>query len=295
MPALRKSLQLLDQAIALDPNYARAHAIKSFVVNNLASAEHTPAGRARGRQRALQIARTALSIAPNLPIARSALGFAYELNLQPSESLREHKIALSLASGDPDVIRNYGWTVGSIVGRPGDGLRLVDEALALDPFNWVSHLAHVDVLFNARRYDEAVRYSLKLKRESPEMFKFPDLLGQSLLMLGRAQEAARTFAQVRDAGSRIFGEALLAARTGNRELAFAKLAALRQREGEMSAYQYGEIYAQAGDKDRAFAELDHAWEIRDPGMIALKIDPYLDPLRSDARYAALVKTVGFPT
>jgi serine/threonine-protein kinase len=290
VPAFQQCLQLLDKAIALDPNYARAYAMKSFVANNLASqTARTPAELARGRDQALGYAKTALSLAPNLPIARSALGFAYSLTLQVSESLHEHKVALSLASGDPDVIRNYGWIISGI-GKPEEALRYVDEALALDPLNWVSHYAHVSVLFDARRYEEAVRYSLKLQQNSPELFRspFPVLLGHSLLMLGRTKEAAVAF------GQDITGEALLAARSGNRELALAKLAALKERDREFVSYDSARIYAQLGDKDAAFEVLNRAWEVRDSSLLGLRTDPYLDPLRGDSRYAALVKKLGLP-
>lgn len=289
VPALQQSLQLLEKAISLDPNYARAYAMKSFVANNLASrTARTPAELARGRDQALHYAKIALSIAPNLPIARSALGFAYALRLQVSESLREHKIALSLASGDPDVIRNYGYAMSGI-GKPEEALRFVDEALALDPLNWASHRAHVSVLFHARRYDDAVRYSLKLKQDSPEMFRFPALLGHSLVMLGRTKEAALAF------GQDVTGEALLAARSGDRELALARLAALKERDRELGSFDSARIYAQLGDKDAAFEALNHAWEVRDSNLLDLKIDPYLDPLRGDSRYAELVKRLGLPS
>jgi tetratricopeptide (TPR) repeat protein len=286
--ALRPSLQLLDKAISLDPNYARAYAMKSFVANNLASqTARTSAELASGRDQALEYAKVALSIAPNLPIARSALGFAYALKLQVGESLREHKIALSLASGDPDVIRNYGYVMSSI-GQAEDALRYVDEALALDPLNSFSHDAHVTVLFNARRYEEAVRYSLKLQQASPELFSFSVLLGHSLLMLGRTEEAAVAF------GDNVTGEALLAARSGNRELAHAKLAALQERDNEFVSVDAARIYAQLGVIDAAFEALNRAWEVRESRLLDLKTDPYLDPLRGDSRYAALVKMLGLP-
>ena len=288
VPALQQSLQLIEKAISLDPNYARAYAMRSFVANQLASrTASTPDELARDRDRALQHARVALSIAPDLPIARSALGFAYALKLQVGESLREHEIALLLASGDPDVIRNYGYAMSSI-GKPGDALRYVDEALALDPLNWASHHAHVSVLFAARRYEEAVRYSLKLKQDSPELFRFPALLGHSLLMLGRTEEAALAF------GQDIAGEALLAARGGNRELALEKLAALKERAREFGNFDAARVYAQLGDKDAAFAALNRAWEVRESRLIDLKVDPYLDPLRGDSRYAALAGRLGIP-
>ena len=143
VPALRRCLQLLDQAIALDPNYGRAYALKAFVTNNLADrTATTPAELARGRAQALQYAKTAVSKAPDLPIARSGLGFAYALTLQVSKSLREHEIAISLPGGEPDVMRNYGYVMSSS-GKPDEALRYVDEALALDPLNSGSHRAHV--------------------------------------------------------------------------------------------------------------------------------------------------------
>lgn len=288
VPALRQSLQLLEKAISLDPNYARAYAMKSFVANNLASrTARTPAELAQGRDEALQYAKVALSIAPDLPIARSALGWAHALKLQVGDSLREHKIALSLASGDPDVIRNYGYAMSSI-GKPEEALRRVDEALALDPLNSASHSAHVSVLVEARRYAEAVRYSEKLKQDSPELFRFPVLLGHSLLMLGRTDEAAVAF------GQDITGSALLAARSGDRELAFARLADLKERDGEFGNFDSARIYAQLGEKDAAFEALNRAWEVRESRLLSLKVDPYLDPLRGDSRYAALVDRLGLP-
>jgi serine/threonine-protein kinase len=288
VPALQQSMQLLEKAISLDPNYARAYAMQSFVANNLATrTAGTPAELARGRDEALKYANTALSIAPNLPIARSALGFAYALKLQVSESLREHKVALSLASGDPDVIRNYGYVMSSI-GRPEEALRYVDEALALDPLNWASHSAHVSVLYYARRYAEAVEYSLKIKQDSPELFRFPGLLGHSLLMLGRTDEAAVAF------GQSIVGEGLLAARSGHRELALAKVAALKEQDREFEGFNSARIYAQLGDEDAAFQGLHQAWDVRDANLLSLKVDPYLDPLRGDARYAELIARLGLP-
>jgi len=290
VPAFQRCLQLIDQAISLDPNYGRAYALKAFFTNNLATlTATTPAELARGRAQALQFAQIAVSKAPDLPIARSGLGVAYALTLQVRKSLGEHEIAISLPGSEPDVLRNYGYAMSSSV-KPDVALRYVDEALALDPLNAGSHTAHVSVLFKARRYEEAVRYSLKLKQESPELFKFPYFLGLALLMLGRTKEAALAFGEAQS----IFGQALLAARTGSRDLARTKLAELRQRDGDMSNFQYGLIYAQLGDKEAAFAALDRAWEVRDAGLLDVKASPYLDPLRSDARYAELVRRVGFP-
>lgn len=288
VPAFQRSLQLIDQAISLDPNYGRAYALKAFFTSNLAAlTATTQAELTRRRAQALQFAKTAVSKAPDLPIARSGLGFAYALTLQVVKSLREHEIAISLPGGEPDVMRNYGYAMNSS-GKHDVALRYVDDALALDPLNAGSHTAHASVLFKARRYEEVVRYSLKLKQESPELFKVPYLLGHALLMLGRTKEAAVAL------GDNISGQALLAARTGKRDLALAKLAELRQRDGDMANFYYAQIYAQVGDKEAAFAALDRAWEVRDASLLDVKVNAYLDPLRSDPRYTALERKVGYP-
>jgi TolB-like protein/Flp pilus assembly protein TadD len=290
VPAFQRCLQLLDQAISLDPNYGRAYALKAFVATHLATfTATTPAELARGRALALQYAQTAVAKAPDLPIARSGLGFAYANTLQVGKSLREHEIAIALPGGEPDVLRNYGYAMSSS-GKADEALRYVDEALALDPLNAGSHTAHMSVLFKARRYEEAVRYALELKQESPDLFKSPYLLGHAFLMLGRTKEAALAFGEAQT----ISGQALLAARSGNRDLALARLAELRQRDGDMANFQYGLIYAQLGDKEAAFTALDRAWEVRDTGLLDVKVNAYLDPLRSDPRHAAMVKRVGFP-
>jgi TolB-like protein len=287
VPAFQRCLQLIDQAIALDPNYGRAYALKAFFVNNLASlTATTPAAMAKARNQALHYAKTAVAKAPDLPIARSGLGFAYALTLQVSKSLDEHEIAISLPGGEPDVLRNYGYAMSSSA-KPDLALRYVDEALALDPLNSGSHRALAAVLFGARRYEGVVRYAQKLKEESPELYSFDYLLGRALMMLGRTKEAASAI------GESLSGQALLAARTGNRDLARAKLAALRQRDGDMSNFLYAGIYAQLGDKEAAFAALDRAWAVRDSYLLDVKVNPFIDPLRSDARYTALVKKVGF--
>ena len=287
VPAFQRCLQLIDQAIALDPNYGRAYALKAFFINNLASlTATTPAEWARGRAEALQFARIAVSKAPDLPLARSGLGVAYAATLQVGKSLREHEIAISLPGSEPDVLRNYGYAMSNI-GKHDIALRYVDEALALDPLNSGSHRAHATVLFSARRYEEIVRDSMKLKQDSPELFNFADMLGRSLLLLGRTREAAGVL------GESINDQALLAAKSGNRDLALAKLAELRQRDGDMSNFSYAAIYAQVGDKERAFAALDRAWEVRDAHLLGVKVNPFLDPLREDPRYTTLVKKVGF--
>jgi tetratricopeptide (TPR) repeat protein len=89
-------------------------------------------------------------------------------------------------------------------------------------------------------------------------------------------------------------EAILAARGGDRAGVDTLINKMRAVSGDNASYQYGQIYTQLGDADRAFAAFDKAVEVRDPGMLNFKRDPFLDPIRRDPRYAALLTRLKFP-
>ena len=63
---------------------------------------------------------------------------------------------------------------------------------------------------------------------------------------------------------------------------------------DTSSYQYAQIYAQLGNIDGAIAALNKGVEALDLGIIQLKRDPFLDPIRKDPRYAALLTRLDFP-
>ena len=84
------------------------------------------------------------------------------------------------------------------------------------------------------------------------------------------------------------------ARSGNRVGALSKLAKLQLTNGDASNHEYAQIYAQLGEKDRAIAALERGYRFKDTGLILLRVDQFLDPLRSDPRFAALVRKLDFP-
>ena len=151
-------------------------------------------------------------------------------------------------------------------------------------------------LFYARRFGEAAKGLEDLKRNSPDLFNSPIMLGICLTMLGRSMEAAQSF---RDAPAddpfRLTGEALLAVRTGKRTEAMQMVQRLQQLYGDAASYQYGQIYAQLDDHSAALSNLELGWKIKDAGLLTMKVDPWLDPLRSEPRFEALVKKMNFPS
>jgi serine/threonine-protein kinase len=290
----QKALQLLDQALALDPRYAEAYARKSNVLsgygNNYANLEELPKTRAE----ALRLANLSLSIAPNLAYGHRALSSVYS-NLQQIGLAYSHlKRARQLAPSDADVLADLAG-VASSLGDAQSALALADEASSLDPLNPHPFAIRLDALFYARRYADAVSYGRWFQSKFQQKRLGSMVLGDSLLLLGRGREAEAAYALAApDYWRRLTGEAILRFRSGDTAGAQQKLDQLRSAYGDAASTQFGEIYAQMGDKERAFAALDRAYAIKDAGLLALKIDPFLDPLRSDPRFSALLQRMNFP-
>jgi len=64
--------------------------------------------------------------------------------------------------------------------------------------------------------------------------------------------------------------------------------------GYFSPEEIAQLYSDLGDKDQAFRWLDIAYQEHDWLLIGLKTFVPFDPLRSDPRYAELVRKVGLP-
>ncbi len=290
----KRAIDLLDRAIALDPNYAQAYALKAILVLVYYNAFSRDSRElANGRAEALANAQKAIRLAPNLPVAHGALAEIHRSNLNLKAAGAEYRQVFALQSGDPDALRSYSRFI-SDTGDHQNALKLADEALALDPLDPASYRARGSVLFKARRYSDALKTFESFKEESTQRLMFPILRGDTLMMLGRTDDARNAYAEIpEDDLFRLAGEAILAARTGDRDTALEKIRETERLYGDAASYQYGQIHAQLGNADQAFIAWDRAWQIKDAGLLSLKTDPLLDPLRRDRRFAALMNRIGF--
>ena len=62
-------------------------------------------------------------------------------------------------------------------------------------------------------------------------------------------------------------------------------------EALATTYFIGCLYAQLGDSEKAFAWLEKSYAMRQADLLSLKVDPALDNIRDDARYAAMMSRV----
>jgi serine/threonine-protein kinase len=109
-------------------------------------------------------------------------------------------------------------------------------------------------------------------------------------MKNRPQEAQRYLDTLpADLTVRLSGEAIVAGRLGDAKRAKAKLEQLASVYGDAASYQFAQVHAQSGEKDKAFAALERGLEVNDPGLNTLRVDPLFDPIRSDPRFANLLQ------
>jgi TolB-like protein/Tfp pilus assembly protein PilF len=292
---VRKVLALLDAALALDPDYAEAHATRANALIGLAiqyarSAEDQRTGYAQ----ATAAARRAVALAPRLAKGYAALGSAAQYQLDMSDALVQYQRAMALAGDDAGTLQAYAQFLSDL-GRSDESAALAARVVALDPLNSRSYARQSLVLFYARRYGEAAAAARRALAMAPKRSTTRVRLGDCLLLLGKISEAQAEYAQAPADGTlRLAGEAIAAARLGDRAGSDKPMAKLKQLDGDLASYQYGQIHAQRGEIDQAFAALDQAWTVRDPGLSWLHVDPFLDPLRGDPRYKVLERKLNFP-
>ena len=89
--------------------------------------------------------------------------------------------------------------------------------------------------------------------------------------------------------------AVLYDKLGRHADAEAELSKLKAVHGDSTAYQYATIYAQWGNRAKALEWLETTLRLRDPGLVFLKTDPLMDPVRKEPRFQAVMRELKFPT
>ena len=292
--SFHRTIALLDAALADDSEYGDAHLGKAdSLVTSAPNYATSPAQLAAELDRAEASASRAASLMPGSGRPAAIFASISAVRLDFVASLRGSEEALANAPDDTLVLRK----ALNILPFVGDGaLVLADRFIALDPLNSAAYSQRGVCLYVLRRYAEAIDACNKAVALAPQRNYPRYFASNSLILLNRPGEARAVLAKIppHDLLRQTY-EAIIAARGGDRAGAEAEIAKIRGAYGDQASYQYSEIHAQLGDADRAFAAFDKAVEVRDPGLLGLKRDPFLDPIRRDPRFAALLKRLKFPT
>jgi tetratricopeptide (TPR) repeat protein len=250
--------------------------------------------------RARTAAMKALEIDESLPEAHTALAHVQSrLDWDWGGAERGFKRALELNPNSAEAHGGYSFHLTQ-TGRFEESMAHAKRAVELDPLT-LRHRQHIAfVYFFARQFDQALKVYRDILEFDPNMH--PHLMfGWIYREKGKYEEAIADFREIlkQDPGAAAalghLGNAY--ARAGRVREARECLRKLKQRSNadKVGTYEVAFIHAGLGEKDQAFEWLEKAYEARDQGLSFLKVDPTLDPLRSDPRFQDLLRRMNFPS
>ncbi|HEV8132938.1 MAG TPA: hypothetical protein VGQ81_16945, partial [Acidobacteriota bacterium] len=294
----QKAIEYFQQAIDKDPAYALAYAGLAESYNHLSFWTVLPPREVMPKSKAAAL--KALAIDDRLGEAHVALGwasFTYDWDWPAAAKHFEQALALNPASSNAHA--RYAFYLGAR-GRFDEALAEAKRALDLDPATPATdHVPAVQLSF-ARQFDQAIEQCRNTQEMDPNFSPTYFVLGHAYAAKGMYREALREFEKYAalTSGSPLalaylgYAHALL----GERSQAFRVVDELRaaSKQRYVPAVSFALVYVGLGEKDLAFIWLEKAYEERTNFLAYLKVQATWDPLRSDPRFADLLRRIGLP-
>ena len=296
---LHKGLEYAHRAVALDPAYAAAYVCLADTYN-LLGAQHSvvPPGEAFPKARAA--AERALEIDPLMAEAYASLGFvAYCYEWDWGAAQGHFRRAFELKPNYSTAHHWYGEFLSS-AGRFEEAFATLRHALDLDPLSLAVGTDLGAVFYYARDYARAAEELGKALEVDAGFVRAHLVLGvvreqegrhaESVASLRRAAELSERDPVVLSSLAHALGVA------GETQEARALLEELRQLEARRYVPPYGLalVHLGLGERGAALGRLRQAFELREPNLLWLGVNPRFDPLRADAEFKELLRRVGVP-
>lgn len=289
----QSAIDAYTEAIRLDPNYALAFAGRSIAFSGYAEEFATGLAVRAFFDMAQADARQAIKLATDLGEAHQALARLLNVDSRDfTHAGEEYARAMALAPGNAVLVGESG-RFAVYMGRFDVGLAAAHRAVALDPLSSLSRSRLGQALYSARRYQEAIAaFGEVITLDSANKQAYGER-GLTYYALGDFQAARSSCESRPDHWTSQWCLAVTYDKLGRHADAQAELAKLAAIYGDAAAYQYAAIYAQWANTAKAMEWLETAMKVRDPGLVHLKTDPLMDPLRKEARFQAIERELTF--
>jgi tetratricopeptide (TPR) repeat protein len=227
--------------------------------------------------------------------SRAMISFHYEWKWPDAE--REFQRAIALNPNDPMARAWYAMYLGAM-GRNKEAAAQAEQAESLDPLSSIVGLVSSRVFYWNHDYDRAIAGYVKVIGQDPNFASAHSRLGMTYLAKRSLPDAIREFEEAqrlsRPARPDPYTEGLLGyaeALSGNtaRARQLVQALTLRSQKEYVPALSIAFVYVGLGDREQALEWLSHSCQDRSTHMVYAKVDPLLDPVRSDARFNALLQ------
>ena len=287
--SMPQALIAFRRAITIDPNYAAAYSALSEAEWR---AGDMGVGDPASVERANDAADHAIALAPDSPEgywARGQIRNYYYFDWEGARS--DYQKALTLDPKFVPALIQQG-DLQATLGQVSDGIATVHKALALDPMSVFAWRRLERFYTHSHQFSEARQAVDRLQQLDPL-----DVGGRSAvdldLLAGRPQ-AALAAGDKEVSHYRYVIIAMAQYSLGRPDESKRALDSLIKLAANSLAYQIAEVYAWRGEKDQAMQWLERAYQQHDGGLTYLAYDRYLDKLRGDARFRALLARLKLP-
>jgi serine/threonine protein kinase/tetratricopeptide (TPR) repeat protein len=292
---LKKATEQFQQAADKDPNYALAYAGLSDCYLLLEAYGGTPAS--ENLPKAKAFAERALQLDSSLAEAHTSLAYVYTLTWQWEQAEEEFRHAIKLNPNYPTAHHWYSLYLLD-VGRNDEAKAEIKRALELDPLSLIigtsltyPYLAEGDV-------NSSIAQCKRVIDLDPNFPRSHEYLALAYLKQGRHSEAIAELQKAVELSGRErwplrdLGAAY--AISGKRAEALAILKELegKYEKGQAIGQDLAAVYAGLGEKDQAFAWLEKDFQVRSGLLPRIRWTTPFESLRSDPRYADLLRRMG---
>lgn len=296
-PAIRKGIEFFNQAIDIDPLYALAYAGVADAYRRLPITSDMPPKEAfpKGKAAAMR----ALEIDDDLAEAHVTLGFInlwYDRDWTASEKEMSRAIELSPSSAHAHMGRTV---MFSLLGRREEAIASGERAVELDPLSLIINTNAAWAYYCAGQGAAARARIDKTLEINPDFWVALVFSGRVHLLKHEYSEAIADFTHARQTSGGNSGTIALAgyarALAGDEKQARTILSELKSQSSQsyIPPHNIAILHFALGEREEALRQLERAYHDRDVNLAYLRVDPHWDGFRSDPRFVAFLKRVGF--
>ncbi len=288
----KSAIDYFNRAIEKDPAYAEAHSALASCYGRLGESGRMPYEQAFTHQKAealkaidlddsiseahAELGNTAMTLDRDWPAADAQFHRALQLN--PNSATSHEKYAFYLVR----------------TGRFHDAISEIKRSVDLDPVSASTFHAEGFIYYFSRQYDQALAVTQTVQGLKMNLPDWDFLIGDIYAEKGMLAESIAAFLRAGNGPYTLGHLGNAYARAGQPDAARKIIARLQEQvqENSVGRYEIALVYAGLGDKNEAFLWLNDAFRSHDAGLVYLKVDPCLDPLRSDPRFDDLMRRAG---
>lgn len=291
--SLFEALNFFDTALALDPSFGMAMAVKAQLEMTLGAGSSDKSESERLLKNALRTAEQAVEVSPNLAEAHSALGYIRMgafLDIAGAEE--PYKKSVELSPGDSGILARYAIFM-AVIGEHIKAQASIRQALTLDPLNVTIHNSAGLIFYAGGRYDEAINRYERVLDMSPNFYNAQARIGLSLIQKQDYSGAVTACTKERNLLEKHTCLAIAHHHLGQTELADKSFKDLLETYGDAGAYQQVQVLSEWGQLEQAMDSMRLSVKLNDSGLGFAGFDPALNNLRGRTDFKQILADLGY--